>query len=65
MAADYPNKQLIDKGIQLLVQRQVRNGDWPQEAISGVFNFNCMITYTSYRNVFPIWALARYKRKYS
>lgn len=65
MAADYPNKQLIDKGIQLLIQRQVRNGDWPQEAISGVFNFNCMITYTSYRNVFPIWALARYMRKYN
>ena len=34
-------------------------GDWPQEGISGVFNRACGITYTAYRNVFPIWALGR------
>ncbi len=31
-----------------------------QEAITGVFNRSCGITYTSYRNVFPVWALGRY-----
>jgi squalene cyclase len=36
--------------------------DWPQEGITGVFNRACGITYTAYRNVFPIWALGRYGR---
>jgi len=42
---------------------QERQGDWPQQGISGVFNGNCMITYTAYRNVFPIWALGNYVRR--
>ena len=39
-------------------------GDWPQEGIAGVFNRACGISYTQYRNVFPIWALGRYARHY-
>lgn len=62
MAADGKDRASIDRGIDLLRHRQQENGDWPQENISGVFNHNCMITYTSYRNVFPIWALSRYLR---
>jgi lanosterol synthase len=53
----------IQKGVELIVQRQQANGDWEQESISGVFNHNCMISYTSYRNVFPIWALGRYVKQ--
>lgn len=60
MAASYPNRTPIDKGIQFLIAKQQANGDWDQENISGVFNANCMITYTAYRNVLPIWALGRY-----
>lgn len=52
----------ITNGIKFLTSRQSANGDFPQENISGVFNHSCMITYTSYRNVFPIWALGRYAR---
>lgn len=33
-----------------------------QENISGVFNKSCAISYTSYRNIFPIWALGRFAR---
>lgn len=62
MAANYTDKQVIDRGLDLLMQRQQPNGDWPQESISGVFNNSCMITYTAYRNVFPLWALGRYIR---
>jgi cycloartenol synthase len=40
---------------------QLPSGDWPQQHISGVFNKNCMITYANYRNIFPIWALGRYR----
>jgi lanosterol synthase len=53
-------KTAIEKGIRLIISRQQPTGDWEQESISGVFNHNCMISYTSYRNVFPIWALGRY-----
>ena len=64
MAADYENKSVIDQGIKLLQERQTETGDWEQENISGVFNYNCMITYSAYRNTFPIWALNRFYKKY-
>jgi squalene/oxidosqualene cyclase-like protein len=62
MAAKYPDIKLIEKGINYLIQKQQPNGDWEQEGISGVFNGNCMEVYTSYRNVFPLWALGRFAR---
>ena len=65
MKANHPNKAIIEKGIEFILSRQESNGDFPQEGISGVFNGNCMETYTSYRNIFPLWALARYYRYYS
>ena len=51
--------EAVKRGIQYLIKRQLPCGDWPQEGISGVFNRACGITYTAYRNVFPIWALGR------
>jgi len=50
----------IRKGIQFIINKQLSNGDWNQQAINGVFNGNCMISYTNYRNIFPIWALGRF-----
>lgn len=58
--ADYKDKSVVEKGIQLLLRRQYENGDFPQENISGVFNGNCMISYANFKNIFPIWALAMY-----
>lgn len=49
----------VRRGVKYLMQRQLPSGDWPQEGISGVFNRACGITYTAYRNVFPLWALGR------
>ncbi|XP_075870113.1 lanosterol synthase [Nelusetta ayraudi] len=60
MAVRHPDTQAIERGIQLLIDKQLPNGDWPQENISGVFNKSCAISYTSYRNVFPIWTLGRF-----
>lgn len=60
MSADFTDKNIIESGVKLLLNRQTDIGDWPQENISGVFNYNCMITYANYRNIFPIWALSRY-----
>ncbi|KAJ8367622.1 hypothetical protein AAFF_G00314090 [Aldrovandia affinis] len=64
MAARYPDHKVIEDGIQVLIDRQLPNGDWPQENISGVFNKSCAISYTSYRNVFPVWTLGRFSRLY-
>ncbi|XP_055494164.1 lanosterol synthase [Leucoraja erinacea] len=62
MAARYPGTRAIDRGIKLLMEQQLPNGDWPQENIAGVFNKTCAISYTSYRNIFPIWTLGRFAR---
>ena len=64
MVADFTDKKVIETGVNVLLSRQTDIGDWPQESISGVFNYNCMITYANYRNIFPIWALSRYYDKY-
>ena len=61
-ACGYPAQEAVDKGIRFLLDKQETNGDWPQQSISGVFNFNCMISYSNYRNIFPLWALGRYLR---
>ncbi|XP_015232464.1 PREDICTED: lanosterol synthase [Cyprinodon variegatus] len=64
MAVRHPDQQAIERGVKLLIDKQLLNGDWPQENISGVFNKSCAISYTSYRNVFPIWTLGRFSRLY-
>ncbi|XP_075139940.1 lanosterol synthase isoform X2 [Leptodactylus fuscus] len=62
MAVRFPNIAVLERGVKLLLEKQLDNGDWPQENISGVFNKSCAISYTSYRNVFPIWTLGRFSR---
>ena len=32
--------------------------------ISGVFNSTCSISYSGYKNIFPIWALGLFARKF-
>nr|UTN00765.1 lanosterol synthase [Strongylocentrotus purpuratus] len=64
MAVRYPDRRVMDRGIQLIMSRQSENGDWPQENINGVFNKSCAISYTNYRNIFPIWTLGRYAKLY-
>ncbi|URE19820.1 Prenyltransferase and squalene oxidase repeat [Musa troglodytarum] len=33
------------------------------QEIMGVFNRNCMASYSAYRNIFPIWALGEYRSR--
>jgi len=65
MAAKTKHRSAVDRGIAFLMERQLANGDWKQESISGVFNGNCSISYESYKNIFPIWALGRYATQFS
>jgi len=64
MAAGCDDTAAIARGVSFLREQQLPNGDWRQEGIAGVFNRACGISYTQYRNIFPIWALARYARMY-
>jgi squalene/oxidosqualene cyclase-like protein len=64
MAAESGEREVIESGVAVLLKRQTGIGDWLQENISGVFNYNCMITYANYRNIFPVWALNRFYKRY-
>ena len=63
-AAKCEDVDAVKRGVKYLISRQLPSGDWPQEGIAGVFNRACGITYTAYRNVFPIWALGRCSETY-
>jgi len=65
MAAKSKEVEAVRRGIEYLTSQQLPNGDWKQEGIAGVFNRACGISYTQYRNIFPMWALARYSRHYA
>ena len=56
--------EAVERGIHFLLKLQEPSGDWPQQSVAGIFNRTCGITYTAYRNVFPIWALGAYRTEF-
>lgn len=64
MMGDFPEVDVITRGIKFIMNRQKANGEWLQEGIEGVFNRSCMIEYPNYKFYFPIKALGMYAKKY-
>lgn len=64
MYAGYPDKEPLRRALKMVMSRQQTNGEWLQEAIEGVFNCSCMITYPNYKFYFPIKALGMYKARW-
>jgi lanosterol synthase len=57
-----PDDPAVARGIDWLVGQQQANGDWPRQAVNGVFFGAAMLDYRLYHTYFPAWALARYDR---
>ncbi|KAK9097663.1 hypothetical protein Syun_024708 [Stephania yunnanensis] len=53
----------LRRGVKVLINNQMENGDFPQEEITGAFVKNCALHYAAYRNVFPLWALGEYRQR--
>ncbi|KAJ6794943.1 cycloartenol synthase 2-like [Iris pallida] len=50
----------LNRAAKALINMQSEDGEFPQQEIMGMFLDRCMITYPSYRNIFPIWALGEF-----
>jgi lanosterol synthase len=62
--ADYPHIEPLRKGIKLILDRQLPNGEWAQEALEGVFNNSVLISYPNYKFIFTTMALGKFAKRY-
>ncbi|KAM0836062.1 hypothetical protein ACQ4PT_062536 [Festuca glaucescens] len=53
----------LHRGAKVLINFQLVDGEFPQQDIIGATNHNLMLSYSQYRNIFPIWALGEYYGK--
>lgn len=64
MNAGYPDLEPLKKGVKFIMDRQQPNGEWKQEAIEGVFNKSCCISYPNYKFTFTLKALGMFAKRY-
>jgi squalene cyclase len=49
----------VRRGLDWLTARQLPDGDWPRDAVNGVFFGTAMLDYRLYNTYFPTWALRK------
>ncbi|KAF2496750.1 oxidosqualene:lanosterol cyclase-like protein [Lophium mytilinum] len=64
LEAGYPEPEPLKKALGMVMGRQCANGEWKQEAIEGVFNKSCMISYPNYKFTFTIKAMGMFAEKW-
>lgn len=63
--AEYPHMEPLRKGVKLIMERQLPNGEWAQEqATEGVFNNSVLISYPNYKFIFTMMALGKFATRY-
>ncbi|KAK3319458.1 oxidosqualene:lanosterol cyclase [Apodospora peruviana] len=62
-SAEYPDKEVIKKGLKLIMTRQQSKGQWLQETFEGGVQ-DGVISFSNYKLVWPVRALAEYARRF-
>ncbi|KAJ8445210.1 LOW QUALITY PROTEIN: hypothetical protein Cgig2_024416 [Carnegiea gigantea] len=66
---NYQSSVALRKACKFLLSKQLPDGGWGEsylsgqnKEITGIFMKTCTLSYSGYRNIFPIWALGEYRQ---